>query len=133
MHLIADGVWQSSDIALLDLENGQGSCANGSEAINASIRVRAPEGDYAGLSFRLGVPERLNHADPLLAHTPLNVTPMHWHWRSGYKFLRAGIRTADDGFWIHLGSSRCAGTIGNLQGCAASNRADIELLNRTVS
>ena len=52
---------------------------------------------------------------------------MHWHWRSGYKFLRAGIRTEDDGFWIHIGSTGCEGTVGHVTGCRFPNRIQIEL------
>jgi hypothetical protein len=52
---------------------------------------------------------------------------MHWHWRAGYKFLRAGIRTADDGFWIHLGSTGCEGTVRDITGCRFPNRVDILL------
>lgn len=78
--------------------------------------------------MNIGVPEGLNHADPMLASAPLTYTPMHWHWKSGYKFMRAGIRfPANDGFWMHLGSSRCAGTIGNIQGCKSANRPVIDL------
>ncbi len=46
-----------------------------------------------GLEFKIGVPETLNHIDPLTAVSPLNYTDMHWHWASGYKFFRAGLVT----------------------------------------
>ncbi len=126
-RLIPEPVWQSAEVALLDFENGQGTCANGSSETNTTLRLTAPEGEYQGISFRIGVPEKLNHADPLLAGSPLNLTAMHWHWRSGYKFLRAGIRTSNDGYWMHVGSSRCSGTVGNIKGCEAPNRADFFL------
>jgi len=52
---------------------------------------------------------------------------MHWHWASGYKFMRAGVRSASDGFFLHLGSNRCEGTIGNIQGCQGANRVKVEI------
>jgi uncharacterized repeat protein (TIGR04052 family) len=122
-----DDLWQTEAVALLDFENGKGACINGSERTNTTIRGRHNAAEVRGLSFRIGVPEHLNHENALTAKAPLNFTDMHWHWASGYKFLRAGIETQDDGFWIHLGSSQCEGTIGDIKGCRASNRPDVIL------
>lgn len=124
--------WQGGQVALLDFEDGTGPCRNGSAATNARVQARVAPGDYTGLRFRIGVPEALNHADPLQAQAPLNHTAMHWHWLTGYKFLRAGI-TRDDttresaSFWVHLGSTRCAGSASDPQGCRNSNRPEILL------
>ena len=52
---------------------------------------------------------------------------MHWHWRAGYKFMRAGIRNRNDSVWLHLGSTGCEGTVQNISGCAAPNRVTVEL------
>lgn len=125
--LSPEGPWQSADVALVDLENGSGACLNGTPAVHATVEGEVPAGSYSGLRFALGVPARLNHADPLLAEAPLDRSTMHWHWRSGYKFMRAGYRSDDDGFWLHLGSARCHGTIGDLRGCDEPNRAHVEL------
>lgn len=127
IKLLEDPLWQSREVALLDFENGAGECVNGTQQTNTVIRGRMPQGEYSGLRFRIGVPETLNHADPLRAQAPLNYSEMHWHWRSGYKFLRAGIKTGNDGFWMHLGSSRCEGTSGNVSGCRAPNRPSVDL------
>jgi hypothetical protein len=54
---------------------------------------------------------------------------MHWHWRAGYKFLRTGISTADDGFWLHLGSTGCEGTVRNITACNSENRVHVVLTN----
>lgn len=123
--LSPDDFWQTEAVALLDFENGKGACINGSERTNTIIRGRYEPAEIQGLSFRVGVPEILNHEDALTAEAPLNFTDMHWHWASGYKFLRAGVETGTDGFWIHLGSSRCEGTIGDIQGCRAANRPNV--------
>jgi len=122
-----DGMWQQSDLALLDLEDGTGSCLNGTGETNATLRGSVPGGEYRGLSFTVGVPFERNHADPLQAKSPLGDPAMHWHWRAGYKFMRAGIRTADDGFWMHLGSTGCEGTVRNISGCIFENRVRVEL------
>jgi hypothetical protein len=61
------------------------------------------------------------------AAPPLAYTVMHWHWASGYKFLRAGVERGPDGFFLHLGSSRCEGTIGDIRGCASGNRPRVSI------
>jgi uncharacterized repeat protein (TIGR04052 family) len=123
LTLLADSLWQNGTVVLLDFENGEGRCTNGTQPVNRSVRGMAPAGEYVGLMFRIGVPEELNHQNPLVAEAPLNYSFMHWHWSTGYKFLRAGIANDLDGFWMHLGSSRCAGATG----CGSANRPLIEL------
>ncbi|MGI9201403.1 MAG: MbnP family copper-binding protein [Woeseiaceae bacterium] len=119
--------WQLSDLALLDLEDGTGSCLNGTSQVNAVVRGNTNGRDLRGLEFTLGVPFSRNHGDPLKAMAPLGDADMHWHWRGGYKFLRAGIQSEDDSFWIHLGSTGCEGTIQNITGCSAPNRVVVHL------
>ena len=124
-----DGMWQTGGVALLDFEDGSGSCVNGTPPMNARVRGRAPEGRYAGLAFDVGVPFALNHGDPTLAASPLNLTAMFWNWQGGYKFVKvdlatagqpiAAMQTASDhagggsatrarGWSLHLGSTGCA-------------------------
>jgi uncharacterized repeat protein (TIGR04052 family) len=127
LELEPDPPWQGEEVALLDFEDGQGTCTSGTPVVHTVLRGRAPPGSYVGLRFRIGVPEHLNHGDPLTAAAPLGDTSMHWHWTTGYRFLRAGIASETDGFWIHLGSTRCEGTVTDIKGCKASNRARVEL------
>jgi len=127
IELTADNAWQQPNLALLDLENGDGRCLNGTQEMNDRLIGNITAGDYRGLSFTLGVAFEKNHADPLLAAAPLGDADMHWHWRGGYKFLRAGFVTADDGFWIHVGSTGCEGTLQNISGCRAPNRVTVRL------
>jgi uncharacterized repeat protein (TIGR04052 family) len=127
LELIADDTWQRDGLALLDLEDGSGSCLNGTAASNAVIAGTVADGEYRGLGFTLGVPFELNHGDPLRAAAPLGDADMHWHWRGGYKFLRAGVRSADDRFWLHLGSTGCEGTIRNITGCSSPNRVSVTI------
>ena len=124
---VDDPLWQSAEVALLDFESGEGRCTNGTEQVNNVVRGLIPPGDYVALKFRIGVPEHLNHADPLRADAPLNYSFMHWHWLTGYKFLRAGVAGEDDGFWIHLGSSHCERTSAGTTVCHAQNRPSVTL------
>ena len=119
--------WQNDAVALIDLENGDSACVNGTPDVFTDMVGVARSGEYRGLRFTVGVPFSLNHANPLTAGPPLDDPDMHWHWRSGYKFLRASIRTENDGFWIHLGSTGCEGTVGHVTGCRFPNRIQIEL------
>ena len=119
--------WQNDAVAYIDLENADGACQNGTAETFDHILGVAPAADYQGLRFTVGVPFRINHANPLTAKPPLDDPDMHWHWRSGYKFLRAGVRSDTDGFWIHTGSAGCEGTVGQITGCKFPNRIDVEL------
>lgn len=129
IQLTPDAHWQQHDVTLIDLENGDGSCMNGTPDMNRSITGKAASADFVGIQFTVGVPFELNHANPLLAEAPLNDAAMHWHWRSGYKFLRAGLSTPTDGFWVHLGSTGCEGTTQNISKCRFPNRVRVELLD----
>jgi uncharacterized repeat protein (TIGR04052 family) len=119
--------WQQRDLALIDLESGSDACQNGTADVYAYLVGSVPAGDYQGISFTIGVPFERNHANPLTAASPLDIGAMHWHWRSGYKFLRAGLRTPSDSFWLHLGSAGCEGTTANISSCRFPNRVAVEL------
>lgn len=127
--LTQDGVWQLGDVALLDFEDGSGSCVNGTPPVNAMVRGTAPAGAYVGLAFDVGVPFAVNHGDPTLAGSPLNLTAMFWNWQGGYKFVKVDLATAGQplaarqtsgdhagggasdkarGWSLHLGSTGCA-------------------------
>jgi len=122
---VTDG--ETGAVHLIDLENGTGACENGTRELNSTISLGAAADSPSGISFEVGVPFELNHADPLQAAAPLNISAMHWHWRSGYKFLSAGVRNLEDGFWIHVGSTGCEGTVRNISGCSAPNRIMVHL------
>ncbi|MCZ8321024.1 MAG: metallo-mystery pair system four-Cys motif protein [Novosphingobium sp.] len=128
VDLDQDGRWQHQNVALLDFENGQGACVNGTAATNDTVRGSVPRGDYVGLVLTVGVPFALNHADPTLAPSPLNLTGMFWNWQVGYKFIKVDLSTAGQparqaqsggshggsaaepapsGWSLHLGSTMC--------------------------
>jgi uncharacterized repeat protein (TIGR04052 family) len=121
-----DRAWQSQGVALLSW------CADGRADLHDTVAGTVPAGDYRGVRFSLGVPDRLNHADATLAEAPLNVTGMFWSWQDGYKFLRLDMRTfaaanAQPTTWlVHLGSTACSGERAATR-CARANRPAIAL------
>lgn len=119
-----DGIWQFKSVALIDLEDGTGACRNGNPAMHKAITGSAPVGHYVGIRFTVGVPFELDHVDPTVAPSPLNMTAMFWSWQFGYKFIRAeiatvpnagadkstlppGSRPRSSGFPVHIGSTGC--------------------------
>lgn len=133
-----DGVWQYQDLALLDFEDGSGSCNIGTQGTRNFVRGTAPIGNYQGLRFTLGVPPALNHSDPTTAPSPLNLTAMFWSWQAGYKFLKLDLAPVRDAsatpaptqaFSLHVGSTGCMGGArgADMPRCAQPNRVTIDL------
>ncbi len=127
LELHANLPWQQADLALIDLEDGEDACANGTSDLFAYLVGSVRPGEYKGLRFTVGVPFDRNHSNPLAASAPLDDPAMHWHWRSGYKFIRAGVKTAHDSYWIHVGSAGCEGTVGDISACRFPNRVAVEI------
>lgn len=88
VELEQDGIWQYQNLALLDFEDGKGSCRNGNSGLHDQVTGTVPKGKYRGVRFTLGVPFELNHGDPTIAPSPLNISGMFWVWQSGYKFVK---------------------------------------------
>jgi len=133
--LSADDEWQSTQVALLDFEDGSGRCDRGTQATNTVLRGRAPQhSDYVGLGFTLGVPPELNHLDLSTAAAPLDVPGMWWSWQGGYKYVRAELATPQnpDGFLFHLGATSCAGSPANGYACERQNLPRITLVGDTT-
>lgn len=72
-----------------------------------------PPGRYDRLSFRVGLEEKVNHADPAQypAGHPLNpnVNGLHWGWQGGYVFLALegrwkSVDGQTGGYSYHLGN-----------------------------
>ncbi len=121
-QLVNDSFWQTDTVALLDFEDGTGRCRGGSGETNTKVVVAKPSAAVTAVAFRVGVPMAQNHADPAKAVGPLSYTSMHWSWKAGYKFLRLDGKTADgDAYGLHLGSTGCEGSIGNITSCARPN------------
>jgi uncharacterized repeat protein (TIGR04052 family) len=93
LTLEQDNKWQYKNVALLDFETGDNGCSNGTPDTRDIVKGTAPAGSYRGLRFKIGVPFELNHQDPTLAPSPLNLTSMFWTWQGGYKFIKIDMAT----------------------------------------
>ena len=129
LALEQDGTWQRDTVALLDFEEGTGTCDTGSPQMRKEVIGTAPEyPDYTGLEFKVGLPPEMNHLDGATAPAPLNAPGMWWSWQGGYKFLRLDVRTAaNDSFYFHLGAAGCRGSVGEGFTCASDNQATVTL------
>ncbi|MCH2157475.1 MAG: metallo-mystery pair system four-Cys motif protein [Oleiphilaceae bacterium] len=143
---LEDNAWNHENVGLLDFMNKDTSCSGATKNTNTQVEgtVSAPANvAFTGITFSLGIPSELNHADRATAVAPLDQTSMHWNWQNGYKFARLDvapvggiIRPSDLGFsassWnFHLGSTNCSGDpqLGETVTCARPNRPPIALTN----
>lgn len=127
LKLKADGEWQQENVALIDLENGQGSCENGTEGMNAHLRGFTEAKYPTHITFTLGVPFDINHLDPTQADPPLDIMAMHWGWRGGYKFIRLEGLREDLIVEAHVGSINCQGEMTAITHCDYPNRAQFTI------
>lgn len=141
LQLIPDGMWQNSQLTLLDFENGKGPCRNGTSGLNLIAKGRIPLSTYNGIKFKVGLPFHQNHGDPTTANPPLSTTAMFWNWQGGYKFIKfdAWTATSDNSrsspqrsaFAFHLGSTQCASdaqTQPPIKACQKPNVVQVELI-----
>ncbi|MFO0683196.1 MAG: metallo-mystery pair system four-Cys motif protein [Sandaracinus sp.] len=144
---LADNDFQRMGVALLDFEDGTGSCNQGDAETNAEIRGTVPDGEYTGVRFRVGIPFDLNHVDLTTLPSPLNRTSLFWGWAFGHLFFAGVTRTVAVGPGIdaagedagapvayehvtHLGSTMCEGDPAMgipVTSCARPNRPSISL------
>lgn len=126
VNLTNDGKFQTEKVALLDFENGEGTCSNGTKELNTAIRGTAAKGKYTGVKFLIGVPTEINHLDGTLQSSPLNITRMMWSWQIGYKFARIDTKTTGkpNGYVLHLGSTNCETDPNGKTTCKYSNRPE---------
>lgn len=137
LTLLDEAPFQRAGVALLDFEDKSADCVNGTAGTRSVVRGTAPEGDYVGLRFVLGVPFDQNHQDRSVALAPLDLTQLFWSWAGGYIFARFDLMTvAGDGglpatFSVHLGSTGCNGTPSTMPStaCMFPNRPTITLMD----
>lgn len=127
LTLLEDGPWQHEGIALLDFEDGTGTCNTASPETRTEVVGRAAgHDDYVGVQLTLGVPEELNHLHLDRAEPPLDQPGMWWSWKAGYRFLRLDVRTRSNAAWsFHLGADGCQGTPAEGFQCAATHEATV--------
>ncbi len=131
MSIEDDGIWQRDGLALIDFENGTGGCsAEGTAETNTTLRGTAPEGNYVGVNFVVGVPFEMNHIDAQTAKAPQNITAMWWNWNAGYKFLKFDVSSTGlaSGWRVHIGSTGCTGNeAGSVNQCTKTNSMNVNL------
>jgi uncharacterized repeat protein (TIGR04052 family) len=124
-------LYQHSGVAFLDFSaKMDADCDDPTVETNTVVTGIIPEGAYDGVSFVVGIPFELNHADNAVAPAPLNVSSMYWDWNAGYKFVRIdGTTSEGDGEpRVHLGSTGCmADGSGGIASCTHENRPAISL------
>ena len=124
-----DGHWQRETVAMLDFEDGTGTCNTGSPELRTEVvgYVRDFD-DYTGVEFTLGVPPELNHRNVEWVDPPLNVPSMWWSWTHGYRFLRLDVRSGGNRPYVfHVRAAGCTGTPDIGVKCSAENQGTIFL------
>lgn len=123
--------WQSSQVALLDFEDGSGECSAGTSGVNTTLTGIAPDDPYIGISFTIGVPEALNHRAPATQSDPLKtLSALTWDPALGYPFATIAVRevsapnTVFGSGLLQLSSSDCASSAAP---CSKANRNHVEL------
>lgn len=84
-------------IILTDLHNGNSVLSDAGlydfKKGKTLLKVNGTSANFGNLSFNIGVPDNLNHADPAAFPNdhPLNIlnaSDMHWSWNPGYIFVK---------------------------------------------
>jgi len=111
---LAENKYQSNEVALL------GEYCQANKVMNQltpgnwqlSFQQAIDAANVSQLRFTLGVPFSLNHQNPLLQASPLNVPSMFWVWQTGHKFFRLEMKEIRElepknNWQFHLGSTGC--------------------------
>lgn len=117
---ITDSDWQDRGVALLDFtdkSNAADGCDGAIKDTNQEITgtVNASRDvAFEGISFRIGVPEALNHIgrDQFDAGSILNLSSMDWGWQNGHKHMKLDVDPVQGSLtrWnFHLGTTGCTG------------------------
>ncbi len=122
--------WQNEHVGLLDFEDRTGACGQqGTTGTNSVLTGFIEPGEYSGLSFTIGVPEAVNHRNPLALRAPLSEGPLHWGWLGGFIFFKGELQPVGEGgassaSLAHMGSRACSGSPG-IYACAIPNRSRV--------
>ena len=93
---------KSNNVAMVDLGNLN------TFTLTGHVSSVSSHAQVSSLSFEVGVPFALNHANPLLAEPPLDESAMFWVWQQGYKFIKLDVESPDSlNMSLHLGSAGC--------------------------
>ncbi|MCB9664228.1 MAG: hypothetical protein H6732_08955 [Alphaproteobacteria bacterium] len=100
VELADDAPWQGEGVALLDLEDGTGSCAvQGDTALRSEV-IGTFRDDAVGLRLTVGVPDALNVGPADDTSTPpLDRDDLLVNATSGFRYLRTVVITGGTGRW----------------------------------
>ena len=119
---------QTSNIALLGedcLTNNSAQNGRWQLDFKSAIDIKNVE----RIRFMVGIPFKDNHLNPLRQTSPLNESSMFWVWQTGHKFLRLEMKSEDDNWLFHLGSTGCESASvmrSPANECAQPNRIYVE-------
>ena len=124
-----DGVWQLSDAGIVMISADTGAC-KGDAPAHLQVIGTAPEGTYAGLKFKVGLPFAANHLLNTGRPSPLDQSEMFWSWTAGYRFLKIegfdAAKKSLPGGLLHLGSAGCVPAGSDYPtSCAFENLVDV--------
>lgn len=136
----------SDTVALVDLRDttAKGNCQAGNGHVSITGTVAA--GNYTAIGFTLGVPESLNHVDPMdPANAPLDNTDLGWDWTGGKKHLQVEVNPenaaspgtytsgvvktaggAANTFVMHLGNTGCSKSAAGVYQCTNINTREVK-------
>lgn len=132
--LVSDVALERTTGGVVHLEGQFGFLDAGTNRLCFVLR-NVPEGDYAGVSFRVGLPPEVNHADPSgwPAGHPLHplVNRLHWGWAGGYVFAALeGLYhsdTGERGFSYHLATDARLMSVGFAADLPVSSDTTVDL------
>lgn len=120
--------YQTQNVAMLTMSCGAPESAN--MKISGSYTSKETAGS---ISFKVGVPQAVNHQNPAEQPSPLNYGDLQWGWAMGKRFFviegTFNPVVNKQGFVFHVGSTGCNGdpTKEEAVTCSKSNRPDIQL------
>ncbi|MDO6427244.1 metallo-mystery pair system four-Cys motif protein [Thalassotalea sp. 1_MG-2023] len=121
--MLAETPSQHQNVALLGV-----NCADETNAtwqLELSDNLKGKQ-----LKATVGVPFDLNHQNPMMQQSPLNVPNMFWVWQTGHKFMRFEMQSNTENWLFHLGSTGCSSASAlrsPKQACVHPNRVSISL------
>ncbi|MGX5202597.1 MbnP family copper-binding protein [Aliikangiella sp. IMCC44632] len=91
----------STTVALLG-----GVCPNSFKLTLAGISA-IKQSEISAVKFKIGVPNKLNHNNPITQNYPLNQANMFWVWQTGHKYFRLELSNDNKQWAFHLGATGC--------------------------
>lgn len=102
---LTNNSYQQDGIALIEFD-----VCRPEQPLKLTLAATVEWHNISALSFDLGLPFAINHANPLQQPAPINRADMFWSWQLGHKFLRLDMRSGDHNWGFHLGSIGCLST-----------------------